>query len=109
MKRTSSTIIFGVALFLGMSTVQARPHIIVTHTHVNVERNVVVRPTPVRTVVNQLSSIRIGTLPREHVRIIHVGNTYHYHNGIYYVRDKGGYVVVKPAPRLREVTVIKRS
>jgi len=108
MKQISSTVIFVVALFIGMSTVQARPHTIVTHKHVNVERKVVIRPAPVRTVVNQLSSIRISTLPREHVRIVHVGNTYYYHDGIYYLRDNGGYVIVKPAPGLHKVTVIKR-
>jgi len=109
MKQISSAIIFGFALFIGMSTVQARPHTIVTHKHVNVERKVVIRPAPVRKVVNQLSSIRISTLPRDHVRIMHIGNTYYYYDGIYYLRDKGGYMVVKPSPGLRKVTVIKRG
>ena len=109
MKRFSSAIIFGFALFLGISTVQARPHTIVTHKYVKVERKVVIRPAPVRKVVNQLSSIRISTLPRDHVRITHVGNTYYYHDGIYYLRDKGGFVVVKPTLGLRKVTVIKRG
>jgi hypothetical protein len=109
MKRISAIMIIGMALFLGMSTAQARPHTIVTHKHVHVDRKVVVRPAPVRAVVNQLTSTRRVTLPRDHIRIIHTGNTYYYHNGVYYIQERDGYVVVNPTPSLHKVTIIKRG
>ena len=109
MKQLSLTTIFGFLLIFGMSSVQARPHGHVIYKHNTVVRKIVVKPAPVIKVVNHLSGLRVSTLPRGHARIVYVGNTYYYHNGVYYVSDRDGFVVVNPAPGLREVKVIKRS
>lgn len=86
-------------LVLGMTSAQARPF---HHTHQRVvERHVVVKPAPVRTAVSRLASAVLNVLPPNHVRVQHHGETYYYHDGIYYLRQPHGYVVVRPVAGLR--------
>lgn len=109
MKRISLTAMLGLVFIFAMGVAQARPHHQVTQKRVTVERKVVVQPASARIVGNYLTSLRISVLPRGHRHVVHGGNTYYYHNGVYYLSEKGGYVVVKPVPGLREVTVIRHS
>ena len=88
-------------LFVGMNSAQARPH---HHSHkrVVVERHVVVKPAPVRTAIKRVAaSTVLRVLPTNHVRVVHLGETYYYHDGIYYIREPRGYVVIKPIAGIR--------
>ena len=92
-------------LFIGMNSAQARPYHHV-HKHVVVERHVVVKPAPVRTALRRVTTRTIlSVLPSNHVRVVHNGETYYYHDGIYYLRESRGYVAVKPVIGLRVVSL----
>jgi hypothetical protein len=101
MKFFTGVTTFGLMLLLGMSSVQASPHHRHIHKHVVVERKLVVKPAPVRTAIARVATATLRTLPVGHVRVVHSGRTYYMHDGIYYVKEPHGYVVVQPVAGIR--------
>ena len=77
-----------------VTTAQARP---VRHVHVkpvvHTER-VVVKTVPSYRVINVLATPRI-TLPLTATRVLHKGEYYYYHDGVYFKKEPRGYVVVR--------------
>ncbi|MEQ8952769.1 MAG: DUF6515 family protein, partial [Gammaproteobacteria bacterium] len=73
----------------------------VVHRTVVVERDVVVKPAPVRAAIAATTTAVLRSLPAGHTRLVHAGKTYYFHDGIYYVREPRGYVVVKPVSGIR--------
>lgn len=96
---------FGLVFLVGLSSAQARPHTYLSHKRVVVEHKAVVKPAPIRALVRHLTDVRLTVLPANHVRTIHAGATYYYHDGIYYLQEPQGYVVVKPVAGLRIATL----
>jgi len=92
---------FSLVFLVGVSSAQARHHTHLSHKRVAVEHRVVVKPAPVRTLVHRLTDTRLAVLPKYHIRTVHNGHTYYYHDGIYYLKEARGYVVVKPVSGLR--------
>lgn len=100
MKSITFVASIGCVLLLTISTAQARPLHHASHRHVVVERNivhkkVVVRPAPMRSNISHLTTVRLTTLPRGFVRLLHGDDTYYYVNGLHYVKDLRGYVQVR--------------
>lgn len=93
----------GLLLFLGISSAEAHPRWY-PHSHqrqVVVERQVVVKPAPVRNVVVRTVGSLFDTVPDYRIRVVHAGRTYYVADGIYYVRDNGRYRVVRPVSGIR--------
>lgn len=106
MKRITLVASLGCILLTTMSSVQARPLNHGSHRHVVVQRNivhknVVVRPAPIRTSFNHLTTVRLSKLPVSFVRLAHKDISYYYVNGVYYVKEPTGYVQVRPVSGLR--------
>jgi hypothetical protein len=95
-------------LSLGISSAEAHPRLW-PHSHatrVVVEKQVVVKPAPVRTAVARaLVGATFDTIPANHVRVVHAGRTYFVHDGVYHVRNAGRYTVVKPVAGVRITTL----
>lgn len=92
---------FCITCLIGIGSAQAAPHHNHIHKRVVVQRQVVVKPAPVRTAVMHLTSAVITSLPIGHSRIVHAGNTYYYHDGVYYKRAAQGFIIVKPVIGIR--------
>ena len=95
-------------LTASMNSAEAHPRLY-PHSHntrVVVEKQVVVKPAPVRNVVARaLVGQVFDTLPANHVRVVHSGRTYFVHDGVYYVRSGARYTVVKPVAGIRVATL----
>ena len=83
----------GALSLVAVTTAEARPvrHIHVkpvVHTH-----KVVVKPAPKHRVLTTLAALAV--LPDNHIRVVRNGETYYYHDGVYYVKEPRGYVVVR--------------
>lgn len=96
--RLFSTLI-GMLSMVAVTTAEARP---VRHIHVKpvVHHKVVVKPAPTYRVISAVADIH-RVLPGNALRIVHAGETYYYHEGVYYVKEPRGYVVVHPFAGLR--------
>ena len=107
MKFVTLAAVTSLMLVMGMNTAEAHPrkHHHTHTTRVVVDRDVVVRPAPVRTAVARVVGSVFDVLPDNHVRVVHAGRTYYVHDGIYYVREPRGYVVVKPVTGIRVTTL----
>ena len=101
MKFTALATTMGLSLLLGMSAAQASPHPHHSHKRVVVAHKVVVKPAPLRTAISGVASVVRHTLPADHVRLVHSGRTYYVHDGIYYVKEPHGYVVVQAVAGIR--------
>ncbi|MDP6536409.1 MAG: hypothetical protein QGG02_08825 [Gammaproteobacteria bacterium] len=101
MKFFTGVTTFGLMLLLGMSSAQASPHHRHVHKHVVIERKAVVKPAPVRTAIVRVATAALRTLPVGHVRVVHGGRSYFVHDGVYYVKEPRGYVVVRPVGSIR--------
>lgn len=79
-------------LSLGINSAEAHPRLW-PHSHatrVVVEKQVVVKPAPVRTAVARaLVGATFDTIPANRVRVVHAGRTYFVHDGVYHVRNGG--------------------
>lgn len=97
-----------ILLSLGMNSAEAHPRLW-PHSHASrvvVEKQVVVKPAPVRTAVARaVVGATFDTIPANHVRIVHAGRTYFIHDGVYHVRNAGRYTVVKPVAGVRIMTL----
>ena len=110
MKRFLVTAGLGLMMATGISVAEAHPRHY-SHSHskqIVVKRDVVVRPAPVANFVARTIGSAFDTIPANHVRVVHLGRTYYLHDGVYYVRNGGRYVVVKPATGIR-VTSLPRG
>ncbi len=107
MKRFSVIAMAGLLLAFNTQVAAADP-VRVVHKTVVVERDVVVKPAPVRTAVARVTTAALRSLPAGHIRLVHAGKTYYFHDGVYYVREPRGFVVVKPVRGLR-ITSLPRG
>lgn len=106
---TASVISFAICgVLLGFATsVSAEPlhkgrhHHAIVHSHRDVTRVKVVRPTPVRTI----STVSTVSLPLGFVSFLHEGETFYYSDGVYYQRQPKGFVIVKPRIGFRVATL----
>lgn len=73
-----------------------------------VKQQVVVRPAPVRNLTVRTIGSAVDVLPANHVRVVHAGRTYFFHNGNYYLREGARYLVVRPLAGIR-VTSLPRG
>lgn len=110
MKPVTFVTSIGFVLLVAVSTAQARPLHHAVHRHVVVEknivhRNVVVRPAPIRTTRNHLTTVRLAALPAGYSRLVHNDIAYYYVNGVYYVREPSGYVQVRPVAGIKLVSL----
>ncbi|MCI5106747.1 MAG: DUF6515 family protein [Pseudomonadales bacterium] len=71
------------------------------HKTVVVKREVVVQPTPLRSVVALALGDTVTRLPVGHLRLEHRGQAYFYHDGLFYQRQGRGFVVVRPVAGMR--------
>ncbi len=71
------------------------------HTHRVVNKVVIERPAPVRTV----SALSLNRLPIGHVRFLHDDETFYYSEGVYYQERSHGFVIVKPRAGFRVATL----
>jgi len=74
------------------------------HTHRVVNKVVVTRPAPVRTVTT-VSAFSLKSLPAGYVRFLHNNETFYYSEGVYYEKKPHGYVIVKPRAGFRVATL----
>ena len=110
MKRLMVTASMGLILATGLSVAEAHPRVYTHshHKHVVVKNDVVVRPAPVANLVARTIGSAFNSSPANHVRVVHLGRTYYLHDGVYYVKERGRYVVVKPVAGIR-VTSLPRG
>lgn len=103
MKHFALVLTTGMLLSLGISSAEAHPrHYAHSHrSHVVVEKQVVVKPAPVRNLVARTVGQLFDTVPNNHVRVVHQGRNYFVADGVYYVRDGARYKVVKPVTGVR--------
>ena len=102
LKSTGIASLFGLVLLIGAGNITAAPSTGLPGRPVVVERKVVIdRPAPVRKATSLRVVRSLASLPIGHTRIIHGGKTYYVHDGIYYSRLAGGYVVVRPVAGIR--------
>lgn len=85
------------ALSLGLlgigssAELSAAPAVLMTRTVV------VNRPMPVRSATARVpTAIALASLPRNHVRVVHVDRNYYIADGLFYVRQGRGYVLSTP-------------
>lgn len=97
----SASLVFGLAI----SAADAHPRLFPHNHHVVVKKEVVVKPTPVRNLVAYSIGAAFDVLPANHVRIVHQGRNYYFHDGVYFQRKGGRYVVVKPVSGVRITTL----
>lgn len=104
----ATTITTAMMLSVGTSSAEAHPRLW-PHSHASrvvVEKQVVVKPAPVRTAVaSAVVGATFDTIPANHVRVVHAGRTYFINDGVYYVRNAGRYTVVKPVAGVRITTL----
>jgi hypothetical protein len=95
----------GVVFGLMIGSANAHPRLF-SHSHqVVVKKEVVVNPAPVRNLVAYTIGATFDTLPRNHVRVAHLGQNYYVHDGVYFQRKGARYVVVKPVTGIRVTTL----
>ncbi len=75
-----------------------------THTHRVVNKVVIARPAPVRTVTT-VSAFSLNSLPAGYVRFLHDDETFYYSEGVYYQKQPHGFIVVKPRAGFRVATL----
>lgn len=95
----------GLVLGLAVSSAEAHPRLFSHNHHVVVKKEVVTRPAPVRTAVAYTIGAAFDTLPANHVRVVHSGRNYYFHDGVYFQRNGSRYVVVKPVSGIRITTL----
>ena len=96
----------GCTLLFSATTAAAEPlhrhyHKHGVHTHRVVNKVVVTRPAPVRTV----AALSLASLPVGYARIVHDGDTYYFSEGRYYQKRSHGFVVVTPRAGFRVTTL----
>jgi len=116
MKTFSAASLTGCALACGMllaaPSLSAEPihksnhrHVVV-HSPRVVNRVVVVRPAPIRT-VTKVSAFSLNRLPAGYVRFIHDGETFYFSEGVYYKKQSHGFVIVKPRSGFRLAVLLR--
>lgn len=110
MKHSALTFTTGLLLSLGISSTEAHPrHFPHRHTQtVVVERQVAVKPAPVRNLLTRSVGDLFDTVPTYHVRVVHQDRNYYVADGVFYLREGIRYRVVKPAVGVR-VTSLPRG
>ena len=74
------------------------------HTHRVVNKVVVARSAPSRTVTT-VSAFSLNSLPAGYVRFLHDDETFYYSEGIYYQKKPHGFIIVKPRAGFRVATL----
>ncbi len=99
----------GCTLLFSAATAAADPHwnhygYMGVHNHRVVNKVVVARPSPVRTVTT-VSAFRLNSLPEGYVSFLHDDETFYYSEGVYYQKKPHGYIIVKPRAGFRVATL----